>query len=101
MCAAQPQRIGDVLSDLLARRGYARVQSGDACASAWSEAAGEALAACTRATQVKRGVLEVLVENSLTVQEIGFQKAALLARLAELLPHEKIRDLKLRVSSIR
>jgi predicted nucleic acid-binding Zn ribbon protein len=100
MTSGQPQRIGEILSQLMARRGYARVQSGGACGAAWREAAGEPLAACTRATSVRRGVLEVLVSNSTMIQEIGFQKAALIKRLADLLPDEKIRDLKLRVGPI-
>ncbi len=84
----------------MARRGYARVQSGGACSAAWREAAGEPLAACTQATIVRRGVLEVLVSNSTMMQEIGFQKPALIKRLADLLPDENIRDLKLRVGPI-
>jgi predicted nucleic acid-binding Zn ribbon protein len=84
----------------MARRGYARVESGGACAAAWRVAAGAQLAACTRATQVRRGVLEVLVSNSTMVQELGFQKQQLIKRLAELVPDEKIRDLKLRVGPI-
>ena len=47
--ASEPQAIGDILAELMARRGYARVQSGQCCAEAWREAAGEALAARTRA----------------------------------------------------
>ncbi len=100
MARDQPQKIGDILSELMARRGYARVQSGGSCGDAWREAAGREVAQFTRATQVRRGVLEVLVSNSMMVQEIGFQKAALIQRLAELLPDEKIRDLKLRVGPI-
>ena len=100
MSSGYPKRIGDILSQLMARRGYARIQSGDKCAQAWREAAGELLAACSRATQVRRGVLEVLVSNSMMVQEIGFQKSALIQRLTELLPDEKIRNLKLRVGPI-
>jgi predicted nucleic acid-binding Zn ribbon protein len=101
MTSSQPRHIGDILSGLMARRGYARVVSGGACADAWAEAAGAALASCTRATQVRRGVLEVMVGNSTMVQEIGFRKTALLKRLVELLPDEKIRDLKLRVGPIQ
>jgi predicted nucleic acid-binding Zn ribbon protein len=100
MARGQPRRIGDILSELLARRGYAREQSGDKCAEAWREAAGDVLASCSRATQVRRGVLEVWVNNSTMVQEIGFQKAAIIKRLAETLPDENIRDLKLRLGSI-
>jgi predicted nucleic acid-binding Zn ribbon protein len=97
---SRPERIGDIMSELMARRGYARVQSGGACEAAWREAAGQQMAQFTRATQVRRGVLDVLVSNSTMVQEIGFQKAVLIKRLAELLPDEKIRDLKLRVGPI-
>ncbi len=97
----KPQPIGDVLAQLMARRGYARVQSGDTCGDAWRQAVGEAIAAQTRATQVRRGVLEVMVAHSTIVQELGFQKRALIARLAELLPDEKIRDWKLRVGPLQ
>jgi predicted nucleic acid-binding Zn ribbon protein len=100
MPSGQPQRIGDILSQLMARRGYARIQSGGACADAWREAVGPEMAQFTRATQVRRGVLEVFVSNSTMVQEIGFRKALLIERLAALLPDEHIRDLKLRVGPI-
>jgi predicted nucleic acid-binding Zn ribbon protein len=100
MSRGQPQHIGDLLAQLMARRGYARVQSAGACTEAWRQAAGEKLASCTRATGVRRGVLEVLVGSSTLVQEIGFKKKALLGRLAELLPDENIRDLKCRVGPV-
>ncbi len=101
MSSRQPQHIGDVLSELMARRGYARVQSGGLCADAWREAAGADFASATRAGQVRRGVLEVWVANSTLVQEIGFRKASLVARLAALVPDENIRDIKLRVGPIK
>ena len=94
---AKPQPIANVLAELMARRGYARLQSGSNCADAWREAAGEQLAACSRAGQIKRGVLEVIVTSSILMQEMSFQKAGLLAKLTELLPDEKIRDLRFRV----
>lgn len=53
-----------------------------------------------RAGQVRRGVLEVLVANSTVMQELSFEKTRLVARLAELVPEEKIRDLKFRVGTI-
>lgn len=84
----------------MARRGYARVRSAGALTEAWRQAAGEQLAKCTRATGVRRGVLEVLVGNSTLVQEIGFKKQALIGLLADLLPDEKIRDLKCRVGPL-
>jgi len=97
---ARPKPIADVLSELLARRGYARIQSAGLCIEAWREAAGEALAASTRPGAIRRGVLEVVVSNSTLVQEMSFQKLALLGKLAELLPDENIRDLKFRVGPV-
>ena len=92
-----PRHIGDVLAQLMARRGYARVQAASAFAEAWRTAAGEKWATRTRALAVKRGVLEVLVGNSTLAQELGFQKKALVRELAQLVPDEKIRDLKFKV----
>jgi predicted nucleic acid-binding Zn ribbon protein len=100
MTSGKPQPIGDVLAQLMARRGYARVQSGNDCGEAWRQAAGEAIAARSRAMHVRGGVLEVLVSHSTLVQELGYQKPALLARLAELLPDARIHDWKLRVGPL-
>ena len=49
---------------------------------------------------MRRGTLEVIVANSTLVQELGFQKNALLQSLAELLPDEGIENLRFRVGSI-
>jgi predicted nucleic acid-binding Zn ribbon protein len=95
-----PQAIGNVLSELMSRRGYARVQSAAAYDAAWREAAGPLAAAYTRVGQLRRGTLEVVVANSTLVQELGFQKQALLRDLAELLPDEGIDNVRFRVGNI-
>jgi predicted nucleic acid-binding Zn ribbon protein len=94
-----PQKIGDVVAGLLARRGYARVQSFSTCEAAWKEAAGK-LAEHSRPGNNKRGVLEVIVRNSAALQELTFQKKKLLKLLQEKLPEEKLTDLRFRVGSI-
>jgi predicted nucleic acid-binding Zn ribbon protein len=96
-----PKVIGDVLSELMARRGYARVQSAAAYDAAWREAAGPLAAEYTRVGQLRRGTLEVVVANSTLVQELGFQKRALLQSLAKLLPDEGIENLRFRVGNIQ
>jgi predicted nucleic acid-binding Zn ribbon protein len=98
--ARGPQTIGNVLSELMSRRGYARVQSAAAYESAWREAAGPLTAAYTRVGQVRRGTLDVVVGNSTLMQELGFQKRGLLRRLGELLPDEGIENLRFRVGVI-
>lgn len=95
-----PEAIGDILAQLMARRGFARVRSAEAFESAWQTAAGELLSRYTRPGAVRGGRLEVTVANSTLVQELSFQKPALLQSLAELLPDEKIKDLRFRVGPV-
>jgi predicted nucleic acid-binding Zn ribbon protein len=98
--ARGPQTIGNVLSELMARRGYGRIQSTETYNAAWREAAGPLLAKYTRPGQVRRGTLEVVVANSTLIQELGFQKHDLLKRLAESLPDEGIKNIRFRVGNI-
>jgi len=95
-----PQAIGNVLSELMARRGFARVQSAEAVEAAWREAAGPLAAKYTRVGQRRGVALEVIVANSTLVQELGFQKQELLETLGELLPDEGIKCLRFRVGNI-
>lgn len=96
----RPQPIAEILSELMTRRGYARVQGSEAVAQAWREAAGELLAGHTRPCQVRRGALEVVVANSALMQELSYRKTEILSGLATLLPAEKIKNLKFRVGPI-
>ncbi len=98
--AQQPVRIADVVSELVARRGFARLRTAEAFESAWREAAGALLAGYSRVGELRRGRLEVTVANSTLVQELTFQKPAILKRLGEQLPGERIRDLRFRVGPI-
>ena len=95
-----PQAIGNVLSELMARRGYARVQSAAAYDAAWREAAGPLASQYSRVGSLRRGTLDIVVANSTVVQELGFQKNALLKSLAVLLPDEGIENLRFRVGNI-
>lgn len=97
---AAPKKIADVLSELITRRGYGRLQASSLLASAWAQAAGELLARYSRVGQIKRGVLEVYVANSTLVQELTFQKQGILNELARTLPDERITDLRCRVGPI-
>lgn len=97
---AQPRPIADVLSQLIARRGYARHQSTAALDVAWQQAAGEKLAKVTRAKTVRRGTLEVIVANNLLAQELGFQKDELINRLSRLAADENISDIRFRIGQV-
>lgn len=98
--AKGPARIGDVVSELLLRRGLARVQGAEALEQAWNEAAGPLAAQYTRVGGVRRGKLEVVVANSILIQELTFQKPELIKSLQRLLPDEKIADVRFRVGAV-
>jgi predicted nucleic acid-binding Zn ribbon protein len=98
--ARGPQHVGNILAQLMARRGYARQQGAAALESAWNRAAGALAAQYTRVGSIRRGALEVIVGNSTIVQELTFQKPTLLVAMAKLLPDEQIKDLRFRVGPI-
>jgi len=98
--ARRPQAIGDVLAELMARRGFARINGNQALADAWQQAAGELLARHTRPGGIRRGVLEVIAANSTIMQELTFQKTQLLAAMARLLPEQTITNLRFRVGPV-
>ena len=92
-----PRSIGSVMSRLLARTGYEREQSADGLSTAWREAVPESLRGASTVGRVRRGVLEVFVSHSALVQEFGFHKREVLARLGRLVPAEGITDIRCRV----
>lgn len=95
--AAGPTAIGRLVSRLLARTGYDREQSAEGLVDAWRQAAPEHLLAASQPGTVRRGVLEVFVTHSALVQEMGFHKRDLVARLSALLPDEGITDIRCRL----
>jgi hypothetical protein len=96
---AQP--IADILGELVARRGFARVRGQQHLEDAWQTAIGEPGGKYTRVGSVRRGTLEILVGNSVLLQELaGFQKQSLLQRLREALGSDEVRELRFRLDEV-
>jgi len=95
-----PQPLSRALSELIALRGYARVQGPAQLQSAWAEAAGAAIARQTRAVAIRRGVLHVSVDHAPLLAELaGFFKQSLLQKFRELHAEMGIRELKFKLDS--
>jgi predicted nucleic acid-binding Zn ribbon protein len=95
-----PESIGEVLSRLFAARGWGRRQERLRLEEAWADAVGPAGAAHTRVANLRRGLLEVLVDNPVLLQELAhFHKRKLLETLRRRLPGQAIIDLKFRVGA--
>lgn len=97
---SRPKRMGDLVSQLLARRGYAQQETSAALAEAWSCIAGEAVAVHTRVGAIRRGTLEITVANSAVSQELTFRKAQLIAELGSRLPDHKITNIRFRTGNV-
>lgn len=98
--ARKPKKLGDVLPTLMARRGYARVQTGDDLQAAWSQAAGETLARFSKAGRVQRGTLEVIVANSTILQELNFAQIQILAKLQKLAPDAGVKKVRFKTGKL-
>jgi len=98
--ARRPKKISDIVAQLITARGYGRIQADANFSAAWQSAVGPALAKYTHPGRLRRGVLEVTVGNSMTIQELTFQKQQLLTKLQTELPDAKIRDLRFRMGSV-
>ena len=99
MTGSQPQRIGEIVTELISRRGYARVQGSAQYALAWREVAGK-LAEQTRVGSVSRRTLEVVVGSSLVMQELTFRKQELLAAMQQRFPEAQLNGLRFRVGAL-
>ena len=95
--AGSPQKLGELLSNLITRRGYAQQQTNEELSDAWKQTVGEGLSENSRTGQVRRGVLEILVNNSVALQELQFQKRSFLNQMKQLLPQHYIHDLRFRI----
>ena len=95
-----PQRIADTLSTLMARRGYAQVESVGQRVEAWNAAVGSPICLHTRVGNIRRGVFEVVVDSSAVLQELTFRKKELVQKLAAALPDQQIGDLRFRIGTL-
>lgn len=98
--ARRPKAIGDVVAQLLTKRGYGRLAANEQLAEAWAAAAGSQLSAASRPGKLSRGTLEVTVANSTMMQEFTFHRQQILAELGRTLPEAKIRNLRFRVGTL-
>jgi hypothetical protein len=95
-----PVHVSRALSELIAARGYARVQGDAQMQALWDQAAGREIAAHTKVGELSRGTLQVLVGNAALLSELnGFHKATILQALKDKGPSYKFKQLKFKLQS--
>jgi len=96
----RPKRPANILSQLMARKGYGQTKTNDELDDVWNATVGEKWQTKTRVGNVSRGVLEVFVSSAAVNQHLGFQKKKLIAELSKRVPQNKIKDIKFSLGSI-
>jgi predicted nucleic acid-binding Zn ribbon protein len=95
-----PEPVGEILSRLFAVRGWGRRQEQLHLENAWAEAVGPAQAPHTRIARLRRGVLEIEVDNGVLLHELAhFHKRRLLDEFRRRLPGTTVTDLRFRAGT--
>jgi predicted nucleic acid-binding Zn ribbon protein len=97
--AGAPKQIGSLISQLMARRGYAQVMAAEGLQAALESEVGPVIAAAVKVGNIKRGVLNIYVRDSVTMQELAFGKRGLLKKLQASQPDRVITDLRFHIST--
>lgn len=94
------RRIGSLVSQLMSRRGYAQVATNEHLHHSITTVIGELSSDC-QIGNLRGGVLQVFVSDSVTLQEMNFQKRAILKQLRQDVADNKVTDVRFRIQSGR
>jgi predicted nucleic acid-binding Zn ribbon protein len=95
--APGPEALGEILGRLFTARGWGRRQGRLQLESAWAEAVGPDYVGHTRLGALRRGVLEVIVDSGVLLQELAhYHKRRLLTALRQRLVDTPLTDLRFR-----
>ena len=95
-----PVPIGNIVADILARKGLGRQEATLELDRVWKKIIEKPLAEITRCGQIRRQRLEVVVENSTAMQELTFRKQELINLLNREIPQQQLKDIRFRVGTI-
>jgi predicted nucleic acid-binding Zn ribbon protein len=96
-----PEGVGEILGRLFTARGWGRRQDRLHLERAWTEAVGPGHAVHTRVGTIRRGVLEVVVDNAVLMQELAhYKKRRLLESLRKRLPNTPLTDVRFRAGVV-
>ena len=91
------QSIGALVNQLISRRGYAQVAATDQFHGVIMGVTGNELGKDITVGKLNRCVLKVFAKDSVTIQELTFQKRAIMKRIAKEIPDAKVKDIRFAV----
>lgn len=93
------RRMGSLVNQLLAQRGYGQRLAADQLHSLVSAAVAPHLRPALQVGHLRGGILYLYAQDSVTLQQLTFEKRAILRHLQAELPDSRIKDLRLRLQS--
>lgn len=93
------RKLGSIIGQLMARRGYAQVLAGQEFQRIIESAVGPKLASSIHVGNLRAGVLQLYAPDSVTLQELNFQKRKILARIQKEFPDGQVSDLRFRIQA--
>ncbi len=93
------RKIGSLVNQLMSRRGYAQATVTSELQSAIVSSVGVELASSLQVGNLRQGVLQVFASDSVTLQELNFQKRLILRKIQQDLPHTGVTDLRFRIQT--
>lgn len=99
------QKIGSLVNQLLARRGYAQIEATEQLHAVISSVLHSDLTEKQLGEQIivgkiSRGVLQVFAADSVILQELTFQKRSILKRIQKEMPQSNITDVRFKVQAL-
>lgn len=98
---SRPAIVGTLLPDAVQGSPIARCLRESAVWKVWKSAVGPQIAAKTRPTAIRSGVLTVTVANATWLQELNFLKTELITRINEALGEELVREIFLKAGTLK
>ncbi|WP_160168251.1 DUF721 domain-containing protein [Novipirellula maiorica] len=93
------RKIGSLVNQLISRRGYAQVAVVNEIQDVVISLIDEQIRTSVRIGNLKRGVLEIYASDSVTLQELNFQKRTILKKLQKAHPQSNVTGLKFRIQA--
>jgi hypothetical protein len=93
------RRIGSLVNQLMSRRGYAQVIASEELHQLIATTVGAPLDYGFEVGKLKAGVLQVYASDSVTLQELNFQKRTILRRIQQNMPGNQVTDLRFRIQA--
>ncbi len=95
------QTIGDVLKNVIGQLSQAKVKDIAKILSSWTAIVGKELARHTKPAGLRKGTLQVFVDDSCWFYQANLQKEQLLQALKKKIGEKKVQEIRFRIGNIK